>query len=159
MDDLIPPQELMFDGTNTVEDFNSVGEGFTWALLIGRGRLQANERVLDVGSVIGQKARVLTKYLTSGSYEGLDIVAKGIDWCREHYKRYPNFRLQLADLYSSHYNPKGRFKDTEYRLPYPYPDARFDMVWWCRGCGYRPKCAPSGPGRSAPRRATRRTVL
>jgi SAM-dependent methyltransferase len=127
MDDLIPPQELMFDGTNTAEEFKQVGEGFTWALLIGRGRLQPTESVLDIGCGAGQKARVLTKYLTSGTYDGLDIVAQGIDWCRLHYRAYPNFRFQAADLFSSHYNPGGRFKDTEYRLP--YADAAFDLVF------------------------------
>jgi SAM-dependent methyltransferase len=127
MDDLIPPQDLMFDGTTNAEDFKNVGEGFTWALLIGRAKLQPQERVLDLGCGVGQKARVLVKYLTGGTYDGLDIVPAGIRWCQEHYLPYPHFRFQLADLQSSHYNPNGRFKDTEYRLP--YPDAAFDLVF------------------------------
>jgi SAM-dependent methyltransferase len=33
----------------------------------------------------------------------------------------------MADIYSSHYNPKGRYLDTEYRLP--FPDDEFDLVF------------------------------
>lgn len=126
-EDLIPSPELLFDGSTTAAEFKAVGEGFTWALLIGRGRLQPHERVLDLGCGIGQKARVLATYLKGGTYEGLDVVPKGIDWCRERYRRFGNFRFQVADIYSSHYNPGGRFKDVEYVLP--YPDGDFDMVF------------------------------
>src|SRR6185369_13897975 len=62
-EELIPPPELLFDGSWTTEEFVLVGEGFTNENLIRRGRLQPHEKVLDLGSGNGQKARVLARYL------------------------------------------------------------------------------------------------
>jgi len=127
-DELIPPAELIFDGAGSVEEFISTGEGFTRHFLLGRAQLGPDDRVLDVGCGIGQKARVLVEHLSEkGSYEGFDIVAKGIDWCQEHYQRYPNFRFQLADIYSKHFNPEGQYQASEYR--FPYADGEFDLVF------------------------------
>ncbi len=128
MDDLIPPQHLInLDGTRDPEEFKVIGEGFTSALLVGRAHLAPTDDVLDIGCAAGQKARVLTRILTTGSYEGLDVVAEAIEWCREHYRAHPRFRFQTAEVYSSHYNPTGRYQDTEYR--FPYADAAFDVVF------------------------------
>ncbi len=127
-DELVPPSHMIFDGTTRQEDFVRVGDGFTRYFLIDHARLRADERVLDMGCGIGQKARVLAKYLSSaGSYEGIDIVATGIDWCRERYARYLNFHFQLADIYSAHYNRLSRYKAYEYK--FPYSDQEFDLVF------------------------------
>lgn len=129
LDPLVPPAELLFDGASTTEEFIAVGEGFTHEYLISRGQLKPSERVLDLGSGNGQKARVLTRHLqTGGSYEGLDIVESGIAWCQKAYAAFPNFHFTHAsDLYSSHYNPTGTVRAHTYRLP--YKDATFDMVF------------------------------
>lgn len=126
---LIPPVKLLFDGTSSVEEFVEVGEGFTREYLRLRAKLLPGERVLDLGSGNGQKARVLAQYLNqTGSYEGLDIVRSGIEWCRRAYARFPNFTFTLAEnLYNSHYNPDGYILADEYRLP--YNDAEFDLVF------------------------------
>ena len=127
-DYLVPPPEMLFDGSNTAESFKRTGQGFTRVTLIARGRLQPNERVLDLGSGNGQKARVLAYYLNKeGSYEGLDIVKSGVEWCQQRYAIFPNFRFQHADVYSSHYNASATTLDTQYRLP--FPDGDFDVVF------------------------------
>ena len=127
-DDLVPPMELIFDGSSTQEEFIQVGEGFTNRFLIERAHLRPDERVLDVGCASGQKARVLAKYLSKeGSYEGFDIVDKGIGWCTEKYREYSNFRFQLADVYNSFYNPMGKYSPSEYK--FPYADDYFDLVF------------------------------
>jgi SAM-dependent methyltransferase len=127
-DFLVPPADMLFDGSSTQEDFKRTGLGFTRVSLIARGRLQPHERVLDLGSGNGQKARVLASYLNQqGSYEGLDIVKAGVEWCQKRYGIFPNFRFQHADIYSSHYNPTGQFYDRDYRLP--FPDGEFDMIF------------------------------
>ena len=96
-DELIPPVEMLFDGTTSQEEFKNHGEGFTKYYLIDHARLKVDERVLDVGSGNGQKARVLANYLSDkGSYEGIDIVAEGIEWCSEKYKKYQHFRFLMV---------------------------------------------------------------
>jgi SAM-dependent methyltransferase len=129
-DYLVPPPELLFDGSVTTQQFKESGEGFAQVNLITRAQLLPNGRVLDIGSGNGQKARVLAYHLDrAGSYEGLDVVRKGVEWCQQRYAKFPNFRFQVADLYSSHYNPEGRYRDADYRLP--FPDADFDLVFLC----------------------------
>ena len=61
--------------------------------LIEYCHLHPDHRVLDVGCGIGRTAIALTDYLSSsGSYEGFDIVPKGIDWCQKHIAaKYPTF--------------------------------------------------------------------
>lgn len=126
--DLVPPAEMLFDGTQKCEEFVETGDNFVRAYLIDRGRLLPHERILDIGSGNGQKARPLTRFLAAnGSYVGIDVVASGINWCRENYRaRFPNFSFDLIDVKSSHYNPDGKVSDDKVRLP--YPDGNFDMV-------------------------------
>jgi SAM-dependent methyltransferase len=125
---LVPPAKLLFDGADSQESFRQLGVGFTNVNLIARGQLKPNERVLDLGSGNGQKARVLTRYLRpEGTYVGLDVVREGVLWCQERYAPFPNFRFEVADIHSSHYNPTGGLSPSNYRLP--YPDADFDLVF------------------------------
>ena len=83
-DYLVPPPELLFDGTSDAKGFKASGEGFTRAFLIERAHLDPGERVLDLGSGNGQKARLLAYHLNrTGSYEGLDVVPAGVEWCQQ----------------------------------------------------------------------------
>jgi SAM-dependent methyltransferase len=94
---LVPPEELLFDGTLTQEDFRHAGPAFVKLFLVERAMLKPHERVLDVGCGNGQKARPLVNYLTEqGSYDGFDVVRKGIEWCAERYRKFPDFRFQIA---------------------------------------------------------------
>lgn len=97
-------------------------------LFIEPGGLQPTDRVLDVGCGIGRMAVPLTTYLTSGSYEGFDIVSLGIRWCQQKITpRYPRFHFQLADVYNKHYHPKGKCPPDRYR--FPYPNWSFDFAF------------------------------
>jgi len=108
-------------------DFVAVGDEFL-KYFVDLGGLRPTHRVLDVGSGIGRMARALTKYLTGGSYEGIDIVPQGIDWCRRNVsQRYPNFHFQLADIRNLMYNPRGKFEAAEYQ--FPFGDADFDFTY------------------------------
>lgn len=92
------------------------------------GGLEPNHRVLDLGCGIGRMAVPLTGYLATGSYEGLDIVPSGIRWCQKNISsRFPRFHFQIADIHNKQYNPKGKFKPSEYR--FPFNDAEFDFVF------------------------------
>ncbi|GAA4456754.1 class I SAM-dependent methyltransferase [Nibrella saemangeumensis] len=124
-DALTPPRSKIFIGGG---DFKAIGQEFK-RLFIEYGELKPHHNVLDIGCGIGRMAVPLTNYLNeSGSYEGIDIVKMGIDWCRKHITpRFPNFRFQQADVYNSHYNPTGRYQAYEYQLP--YPDNQFDFIF------------------------------
>jgi SAM-dependent methyltransferase len=123
---LIPPRRKIFVGGQ--DDYKRVGEEFL-RYFIELGDLKPNERVLDVGCGIGRMTVPLTKYLDeSGSYEGFDIVADGINWCRKKITpKHPSFRFQLADVFNKKYNPHGRYQASEYR--FPYESECFDFVF------------------------------
>jgi SAM-dependent methyltransferase len=126
-DPLTPPDHLIFVGGDQT-NFRQLGEKWLQTF-IRLGGLQPDERVLDLGCGIGRMAVALTHYLDQrGSYEGLDIVSAGIEWCqRQITPPFPNFRFRLADVFNQQYHPTGQFKASEYR--FPYRDADFDFVF------------------------------
>ena len=109
-------------------DFKAIGLGIVEELKHSC-QLAPHHHVLDVGCGIGRVAIPLTQYLShEGRYEGFDPVRKAIAHCRKRVTpSYPNFQFQVADLYNKNYNPRGRFKDFEYR--FPCPDGAFDLVF------------------------------
>ncbi len=122
--ELVPPRYLNYAG---FRGFTEAGQEHLRYFKEFCG-LQPDQRVLDLGCGIGRMAVPLTGYLTTGSYEGLDIVPSGIRWCQKHItSKYPRFHFQVADIHNKQYNPGGRFKPSEYRLP--FPDKEFDLVF------------------------------
>jgi SAM-dependent methyltransferase len=124
-DALTPPRRLRdFVGDS---DFQATGEEFLGYFRALAG-LQSHDRVLDVGCGIGRMARVLVPVLEPpGSYDGFDIVARGITWCRLHYVDTPvPFRFHHADLRNAAYNPGGAQAAVDYR--FPFADGSFDLV-------------------------------
>jgi SAM-dependent methyltransferase len=129
-DPLTPPSRLLRTGgfgAPTIEEHQRNGDWHVDEILIRLAGLKSYHRVLDVGSGLGQKARSLTRFLKTGSYEGVDISKLGIDWCRENISsRYPNFQFHEADIYNSVYRPEGTQKAAQYK--FPYDAAQFDFV-------------------------------
>ncbi len=122
-DPLVPPRRLDFVGHS---DFAATGDEFLHHFVTLAG-LTPDERVLDIGCGIGRMARPLAGFLSPrGSYDGFDINAEGIAWCREHYAPHPNFRFVLADLHNSRYHPQGTQPAAEFR--FPYDDGSFDFA-------------------------------
>jgi SAM-dependent methyltransferase len=122
--EMVPPRYLSFEGDG---DFEATGNEF-FRYFVELGNLRPEDRVLEVGCGIGRMARPLTQYLTSGTYEGIDIVAKGIRWCQSNISnRHKNFHFQVADVGNAMYNPHGHFKPCEYS--FPFPDASFDFIY------------------------------
>jgi SAM-dependent methyltransferase len=122
----VPPPELIFVGDG---GFIAVGVEFLkWFVQLGQ--LQPGERVLDLGCGIGRMALPLTQYLESGSYDGVDVVAPGIAWCREKITpTYPNFHFHHLDVAHPIYNPAGALAAPAVRLP--FVDGAFDFVFLC----------------------------
>ena len=122
-DRLIPPAWLHCVGDS---DFYECGEEF-FRYFTDIAGLKPHERVLDVGCGTGRMARPLTRYLTSGSYDGIDIVAASIEWCQRAYQRLSNFHFHFADICNQAYNPTGSLRAGEYK--FPFADASFDFVY------------------------------
>lgn len=124
---LVPPEILMHDGPPTYREFKRNAEEF-FNLYLNLCGLQRHERILDVGCGIGRKAILLTTYLDAqASYEGIDIVKTGIDWCSRHIStKHPHFRFQLIDVFNRHYNPSGKKRASDYS--FPFADGSFDFV-------------------------------
>jgi SAM-dependent methyltransferase len=122
---MVPPSELDFVGGG---DFVGIGEGVVQTAINHAG-LRPSDDVLDIGCGIGRVAIPLTQYLEpEARYEGFDIVASGIEWCRERItSRYPNFHFELADLRNSYYNPSGSAGASDFR--FPYEDRSFDFAF------------------------------
>jgi ubiquinone/menaquinone biosynthesis C-methylase UbiE len=126
-DELVPPKEMLHDGSSSPEEFALFGENFCTHVLIPRAQLHPSAAVLDMGCGNGAVGRALTRYLTPpGHYEGLDIHGPAIVWLQEHYRRYPNFRFTHANVWNKMYNPGGTVQAADYR--FPFADASFDLV-------------------------------
>jgi len=123
----VPPLHLMHDGPIGYREFKDNGEEFM-NHYVEIGKLQPDERMLDVACGIGRKTLPLVTYLDErGSYYGIDIVKSGIDWCQQKYTtRYPNFEFEHIDVYNRHYNPGGSCQASQYT--FPFPDESFDFV-------------------------------
>jgi SAM-dependent methyltransferase len=123
--DLVPPRRMVFTGGG---DYVAVGDEFLKHFQL-MGGLKPDGVVLDVGSGIGRMARPLTSYLgPMGRYEGFDIDASGVAWCRRNIaSRFPNFDFRWVDIYNKRYNPSGTKKSREFR--FPYADGTFDLVF------------------------------
>jgi SAM-dependent methyltransferase len=124
---LVPPVDLMHDGPQSYKEFKQNGAEFLRYYIELCG-LRPDERMLDVGSGIGRKTLPLVNYLNEdGSYDGLELVKSGVDWCTEKYSsKYPNFRFHLIDVYNELYNTHGKYRAAEYR--FPFDDEQFDFV-------------------------------
>ncbi len=126
-DRLTPPAWRDFVGGG---DFKAIGNEF-FNYFLEFGGLKPPERVLEVGCGIGRMAVPLIGYLKKekgGSYEGFDIVAHGIDWCRKKITgKAPHFHFQFVDIYNYGYNPVGKYAAEEYR--FPYENESFDFVF------------------------------
>ena len=123
--ELLPPRSAIFAGS--VDGYRASGRRLV-SMLEQTAALAPSCRVLDVGSGNGRLAVALAETLDErGSYDGLDIVAAGIDWCSGAITpRYPSFRFTHADVFNAEYNPRGSVRPGDYR--FPYADASFDLV-------------------------------
>jgi SAM-dependent methyltransferase len=124
-EEMTPPLTQVFTGS--AEGFRRSGETLVQRL-VDLADLAPESKLLDIGSGMGRLAVPLTRFLDSnGLYVGLDIVPSGIKWCTENISsKHPNFQFTLADVYNSEYHPKGRFKASEYNLP--FADETFDIA-------------------------------
>jgi SAM-dependent methyltransferase len=125
--ELMPPAHLRtyYYRTWSRAAFTRASEGAA-AELISRG-LRREDRLLDIGSGIGNLAIGLLDYL-HGRYEGIEIYPEAVAWCqRSITPAHPAFKFHHADLFSRAYNPHGRAVAAQY--VFPFDDALFDVVF------------------------------
>ena len=116
---LIPPVEMLFDGSSSAQQFVDFGEGFVHNILIPRAGLLPSDVFFDLGCGNGSVARALTSYLQPpGRYEGLDINGDSVKWLRGALPSRPLFRFTHANVFNKMYNPGATVTAAEYRLPY-----------------------------------------
>lgn len=122
-----PPKAGNFSGDGELHNLKARGEIFVECLR-SAADLGPSSRLLDVGCGVGRLALAMPQFLNAdGSYEGLDIVPQGIDWCKKNITSpRNNVHFTLADVYNKEYNPKGRTRATDYI--FPYEDEIFDVV-------------------------------
>jgi SAM-dependent methyltransferase len=124
-DPLTPPRRLI--AAVGGGDFEKVGRELL-DLFVELGGLRPSDRILDVGCGSGRMAAALTKFLTSGSYEGFDIVHDTVRWCQRIISpSFPAFRFSRVDIYNELYNPCGKISAEEFR--FPHDDRAFDFVF------------------------------
>jgi SAM-dependent methyltransferase len=126
---MTPPRRLRTVGSNSKfrSDFTAIGKTML-GHLINVGGLRPEDRVLEVGCGVGRMPIVMTPYITTGSYDGFDLVEDSIEYCQQVITpRYPNFRFKHADIWNSTYNRQGAIQPAQFR--FPYPDASFTFVF------------------------------
>jgi SAM-dependent methyltransferase len=124
--ELLPPAHLRiyYYGTTDPRVFAAACDNITRELTT-RG-LRPGHRVLDIGSGIGNVALGLVGHL-HGGYDGLEIHPEAVAWCqRTITPRYPGFRFHRADVANRAYNPGGRVRASDYRIP--FLDHTFDFI-------------------------------
>lgn len=122
-DGCCPPRRLRGVGAG---DFRAVGHELVQQLMLTAG-LRPEHHVLDIGCGSGRLALPLARFLRDGRYEGFDIDAEMIAWCRRSITpRHPNFGFHLLDVANTHYNPDGAM--TADAVGFPYGEARFDIA-------------------------------
>jgi SAM-dependent methyltransferase len=95
-------------------------------LLRALARLRRQERLLDIACGVGRTAIPLAGFLSEeGGYDGFDVNAESIEWCREHISR-SNFRFEAVDVHDGVYHRVGEL-DPE-QLRFPYDDQMFDIA-------------------------------
>jgi SAM-dependent methyltransferase len=123
-DPLVPPRGLWFVGGR--KNYETTNEQYL--AFFNAAGLRPEHAVLDIGCGIGVMAARLARFLTTGRYEGFDIVKMGTDWAAAHFgDKYPNFHFTHADVYNRHYNPKAEVSGETFS--FPYQSSQFDFAF------------------------------
>ena len=119
----IPPKGMVYTGGG---NFREEGDRII-EFCEREGHLSPSDRILDIGSGIGRLALPLTDFLDeSGSYEGFDVIQKGVRWCQQNIQsKFPNFRFTYIELKNDLYRSDGT---AAAQFKFPYEDNSFNGI-------------------------------
>ena len=120
----VPKKGDIFIGSG---DF--IGQGIHQVQLLTEfSNLKADSKVLDVGSGIGRTAVALKTFLSDeGTYNGFDVVEKGVLWCQNNISAsHNNFAFKYVPLSNDLYSLTKEKADV---FTFPYENASFDTVF------------------------------
>ncbi len=124
----MPTRSMMYGGSPSPTTFRNNGREYL-EYFINVAGLRPTDCVVDIGSGDGRKAVALTRYLTTGTYLGLDPVKVGIEWCAKTITpRFPHFKFKHIDVFNGQYNPGGSIRPCDTRLPVADAEADFVIV-------------------------------
>jgi len=120
-----PPSELRL-GVGA-GDWHAVGRELA-RLLIERGGLGRDDRVLDLGCGLGRVVQPLRRFLSRrASYLGFDVSPHYIAWNRAEIEaRDPRFRFAWLDVKSATYHREGGLEPANVR--FPAAESSFDFA-------------------------------
>lgn len=82
------------------------------------GYIKPNSRIIDLGCGIGADAIGLEQWPDwEGNYLGIDAKKYCVKFNRKQHDGDDRFHFKHSDIKNSHYNPSGRLRTLEYRLP------------------------------------------
>lgn len=111
-----PPTSLMFMDRSP-EEMLERGQRLI-EFVADRGHLVRRGSILDVGCGYGRLAYTLLDRQFSGSYVGCDVLKRQIEWLQANFVPHaPGFEFRHLDVHNERYNPGGRLRATEVRLP------------------------------------------
>ena len=122
---LLPPKR--YDYINIGENEYIGKEFFNYFITLGS--LKPTNHVLEIGCGFGRMAIPLTEFLDKeGSYNGLDIIIDGINWCKSNFTpRFRNFKFKHINVLNERYNKKGDVLAKDYT--FPFMDNSIDFVF------------------------------
>lgn len=124
----VPPRGYIYTGSPASAK-NYIQQGNLQLVLLKEEiKLSPNDRILDIGCGVGRTAIALTTYLNkSGSYDGFDVVKKGIDWCNSGIGNdFTNFNFKYVPLFNDLYNTS---KNNALDFVFPYKDGSFTKIF------------------------------
>jgi SAM-dependent methyltransferase len=126
----LPPPEIRHCGADFANDFyfvqSAVGEATRLRKVLGLG---AASRVLEIGCGPGRTAiGLLYASYPVGRYDGVDIDARAIEWCRRFISQsHPEYHFLTVDARHERYNPHGREMTMAFSLP--FEPGVFDLIY------------------------------
>lgn len=97
-------------------NFDSIGKQFL-RFFIDHARLHNKSKVLDIGCGTGRIAKQMLNFLDGGSYTGIDVNRRFIEYCQNTYKS-KKFKFDHIDLQHDEYNVNGKIDQRNFTLPY-----------------------------------------